>query len=68
MPRLAPVALGVVLMVLSGGCALPLTTEQMNERHVQSCIYTWGFLSPFYVVRTISATGGLTIEDCHKIR
>lgn len=56
------------MLLLSGGCTLASVTEQLTARQAQSCVYTFGFLSPFYAVRTITATGGATIEQCHTMR
>lgn len=60
--------LAVLLALLSGGCSLVALTEQLESRQVQSCIYTLGFVMPFYAVHIISATGGMTVQECHTLR
>lgn len=59
---------GLLLTLLTGGCSLAALTEQLESRQVQSCVYTWGFLTPFYAVRVVSATGGMTVHECHGLR
>jgi hypothetical protein len=60
--------LGVLLLVglLCGGCfwRLDKMTEALNERHVQSCIWSAGFPWPFEYLRIITVTGGMTMAEC----
>lgn len=36
----------------------------LNERHVQSCVYTQGGYGLFAQVRVVSATGGVPLDTC----
>lgn len=67
MPRRCLLGLSLLLVVVCGGCGLAALTAQLETRHVQSCIYTFGFLTPFHAVRIITATGGATVQQCHGL-
>lgn len=58
----------LLVCLLCTGCGLTKLADSLNERKVQSCIYTSGFLSPFQIAKTITATGGVTVEQCHEFR
>ena len=63
----------VAAMVLV--CALPSCvslrnlTAALEERNVQSCLYTIAFgIAPPGMVRIITGTGGASLRECHELR
>lgn len=53
---------------LESGCTLASMASHLNERDVKSCIYMLGFVGPFQAVRSVTATGGMTLEECAGFR
>lgn len=65
MPRL----LGLLLVQsLLAGCLPRAWIDDLNARKVKSCVEVIGFVTPFMLVRTISSTGGLAIDQCFPLR
>jgi hypothetical protein len=58
----------LVCLVLAGCLGLGGLADTMNDRQVRSCIYSIGFVGPFVVAQTITATGGVTLEECYRMR
>ncbi len=53
------------LCILYTGCtSFASLGDTLNERQVQSCVYTQGAAGLFVQVRSVSATGGIPLETC----
>ena len=58
----------LLLAIFPSGCGLAALTTHLETHQVRSCIYTLGFLTPFHAVRTITVTGGMSMDQCHALR
>lgn len=54
-------------LLLSGCLGHGQLAENLNKRHIQSCIVTVGFVGPFVLRQTVTATGGADLQQCMHV-
>jgi hypothetical protein len=55
--------------LLCTGCFshMDAVTVALNDRHIQSCVWSAGFPWPFVYVRVVTVTGGATLYECTEL-
>lgn len=59
----------LALALLLSGCTtqrIDHLAAALNERNVQSCIVITGSYAMFVGIHLVTATGGATLEQCHR--
>lgn len=58
----------LVLLTCSGCFGARDLVRSLEDFEVASCIYTTRVWLPFVVQRSVTATGGATVAQCHEFR
>ena len=56
------------LLGLLAGCGTMPIQDILNAREVTSCIWVQGSAPPYAAMRSVTATGGATLQDCEKFK